>query len=489
MSDNDEYRMAIFSGRLEDWDAWKCDLEICNWCRKYGHKETECLVKRNGGGRAGPPHNEKKLGRYERVPGNPYNGPGKGGRISYGRGNGGRGGRNGRGRGKGLHGGNGCRICGSADHWGNECPKNKTEHSYTCLLATKKTYESVVEPQASSVMVDSGATSHMKRDTTGLTNVRQHSGHVYVANGEKLEVCYIGDWLMDVKHSDGVMFKDVVVVPNLSRDLLSMAKIDKAGGKIVIREGKGVIKKGDTCLPIRKVDNMYMLDYYGKSREEANVVSSPELWHQRFGHMNYEYLRQMGEIDGTGVPKGIKKPGVCATFPAAKHKQEVSRGELHDDVEEDDVDSMKIVGAHQKDDQRPAEDDGNIEDDPHQDQHPDDCGVDHVRDDPSQVGATGWKDTDNIVQNMNNMGRTRSKTKAREHHRIDDGFATMGGNLAFAAASEIVNEDCHLTEDESEVRAERRKARDAEYQAHMKNGTWELTTLPKGERCISNDGL
>src|SRR6056297_2634101 len=294
----------------------------CNWCGKYGHKEIECLVKKNGGGRAGPPNNGNKLGRYERVPGNTYNGPGKGGRNNVGRGNGGRGGRSGRGRGKGLHGGNGCRYCGSADHWGNECPKNKTEHSYTCLLATKKTYENVVEPQASPVMVDSGATSHMKRDTTGLTNVRQHSGHVYVANGDKLEVRYIGDWLMDIKHSDGiikgVMLKDVIVVPNLSRDLLSMAKIDKAGGKIVIREGKGTIEKGDTCLPMRKVDNVYMLDYYGKKCEEANVVSSPELWHQRFGHINYEYLRQIGEIDGTGVPKEIKKPGVCGMCERAK---------------------------------------------------------------------------------------------------------------------------------------------------------------------------
>ncbi|EWM20477.1 integrase core domain protein [Nannochloropsis gaditana] len=215
----------------------------CNWCRKYGHKEIECLVKRNGGGRAGPPHNGNNLGRYERVPGNPYNGTGKGGRNNFGRVNGGRGGRNGRGRGKGLHGGNGCRYCGSADHWGNECPKNKTEHSYTCLLATKDVSGNLKHRQVTSVMVDSGATSHMKRDTEGLVNIRRHYGHVYVANGEKLEVRYIGDWLIEVKHSDGtikgVMFKDVIVVPNLSRDLLSMARIDKAGGDVIIREGKG----------------------------------------------------------------------------------------------------------------------------------------------------------------------------------------------------------------------------------------------------------
>jgi hypothetical protein len=182
----------------------------CNWCGKYGHKEIECLVKKNGGGRAGPPHNGNKLGRYERVPGNPYNGPGKGGRISYGRGKGGRGGRNGRGRGKGLHGGNGCRYCGIADHWGNECPKsnpksNPKEHSYTCLLANKRTDTSIRQMKSTPVMVDSGATSHMKRDTTELINVRRHYGHVYVANGDKLEVCYIGDWLLDVEHSDGTI--------------------------------------------------------------------------------------------------------------------------------------------------------------------------------------------------------------------------------------------------------------------------------------------
>jgi hypothetical protein len=45
----------------------------------------------------------------------------------------------------------------------------------------------------------------MRRDTTGLTYVRRHYGHVYVAKGEKLEVHYIGDWLMEVKHSDGTI--------------------------------------------------------------------------------------------------------------------------------------------------------------------------------------------------------------------------------------------------------------------------------------------
>ncbi|EWM24819.1 gag-pol polyprotein [Nannochloropsis gaditana] len=176
------------------------------------------------------------------------------------------------------------------------------------------------------------------------------------------------------------------------------------------------------------------------------------------------------------------------TFPASI-RQPNTRVETHHNEEEDDKDSMKTVGAHQEDEVLPtdtSEDNDSIEDDLHQDGRPDDRDVDHVREYLSQVGATGWKDTDNIIQNMNNMGRTRSRTKAREHHRLVDGLATVGGDLAFAAALDFVHEDYHLTEDESEVLAERRKAKDVEYQAHIKNGTWELTPLPKGKRCISS---
>ena len=45
---------------------------------------------------------------------------------------------------------------------------------------------------SNSVMVDSGTTSHMKRDTEELVHIRRHRGHVYVVNGDKLEVHYIG---------------------------------------------------------------------------------------------------------------------------------------------------------------------------------------------------------------------------------------------------------------------------------------------------------
>ena len=100
------------------------------------------------------------------------------------------------------------------------------------------------------------------------------------------------------------------------------------------------------------------------------------------------------------------------TFPASVRGPN-SNVESYHNEEEDDVDPMKTVGAHQEDEVPPTDTseygDG-IEDELHQDERPDDRSVDHFREDPSQVGATGWKHTDNIIQNMDNMGRTRSKT-------------------------------------------------------------------------------
>jgi hypothetical protein len=69
---------------------------------------------------------------------------------------------------------------------------------------------------------------------------------------------------------------------------------------------------------------------------------------------------------------------------------------------------------------------------------------------------------------------------------MDDGLATMGGDLAFTAASEIVNANCNHEEHQACMQAERKKAKNAEYQAYMKTGTWELTPLPKGEGCTTS---
>ena len=51
----------------------------------------------------------------------------------------------------------------------------------------------------------------------------------------------------------------------------------------------------------------------------------------------------------------------------------------------------------------------------------------------------------------------------------------MEEDFAFTEALEIVTTNRHYKEDQANVQAELKKAKDAEYQAHIKNGNWELT--------------
>ena len=178
----------------------------------------------------------------------------------------------------GLNGGDGCRICGASDHWKNECPHRKgtsstpsgggswgSENTYMCLLAVVACM-AVDAGDIMSVLLDSGATAHMKRNKDNMTNVRAHKGRVTLANGTKVDVVAIGDWTTFIMHADGVVrkvvFNDVIVVPDLSRDLLSVAKIDDAGGKVIVSGGKGAIYKGGMGLPLRKINNTYVLDLH-----------------------------------------------------------------------------------------------------------------------------------------------------------------------------------------------------------------------------------
>ena len=288
----------------------------CSWCGTFGHKEVECLVKKSGGPR--------------RVPGN-RNRNGRGGRGGRGRGGRGRGG-----RGMGLNGGDGCRVCGSPDHWKNECPRRNGTSStpgggggkstYMCLLAVEACM-AVSTSDVMAVLLDSGATAHMKRNRDNMSNLRTHRGHVTLANGNKVDVVAIGDWTTFIKHADGVVrkvvFNDVIVVPDLSRDLLSVAKIDDAGGKVIVSGGKGAIYKGGMGLPLRKINNTYVLDlHHGlpESAEKVHVAVTPELWHQRFGHINYRYIRELGEL-GIGVPRDLGSDGICGSCQAGKHKK------------------------------------------------------------------------------------------------------------------------------------------------------------------------
>ena len=78
-------------------------------------------------------------------------------------------------------------------------------------------------------VVDSGCTSHMVSSDEGLTDVRWGKGRVIVAGGETLDSVGVGRIKATIKTHQGisklVTFEEVLLVPGLGRNLLSVKKV------------------------------------------------------------------------------------------------------------------------------------------------------------------------------------------------------------------------------------------------------------------------
>ena len=154
--------------------------------------------------------------------------------------------------------------------------------------------------------------------------------NIYVGDDRSLSVEGPG-----TVHLNNGQFKDVLCVPNLSCNLLSMYQITHLGeGKSVLFTPHQVVirdlKDPRHVLATRSVDDitkMYKFDNFGSSSlplvfvAHSDEVSS--LWHERFGHLNYRSLQNLRkEKMVTGLPMVSFKNGVCSKCVLRKHHRD-----------------------------------------------------------------------------------------------------------------------------------------------------------------------
>ncbi|TXG57288.1 hypothetical protein EZV62_018601 [Acer yangbiense] len=73
---------------------------------------------------------------------------------------------------------------------------------------------------------DSGATTHITNDVGKLSSAQTYTGNdfIYVGNGNKLPISRTGNALLRTVHGD-FNLKDVLVVPKLTKKLLSVSQL------------------------------------------------------------------------------------------------------------------------------------------------------------------------------------------------------------------------------------------------------------------------
>lgn len=158
---------------------------------------------------------------------------------------------------------------------------------------------------------DSGATHHYINKEDVLLNKKVFSKPTIIhlaEEGKEMEATCTGD--VEVLSNVGerqvcVTLKNVLCVPGLRVNLLSVSTIEKAGFEIVFANSKMYVKKGN-CIYVEgvRVGSLYKIFFMPNNNPVANLASDNdiELWHKRYGHLNYNTLmNNMKVVNGLNI--------------------------------------------------------------------------------------------------------------------------------------------------------------------------------------------
>ena len=158
-------------------------------------------------------------------------------------------------------------------------------------------------------LIDSGATVHVANSLQGFhsTSILQRSErHIEVANGVQAEVEAVGDIFLELADGFNILLKDVLFVPSIHRNLISVSRLDKDSYECYFGHGKCAIWFKEACVGVALLhDELYLLSLREKVNSVCNASEqislsnkeqkkrkrthdSSKLWHCRLGHISME---------------------------------------------------------------------------------------------------------------------------------------------------------------------------------------------------------
>ncbi|KAE9035822.1 hypothetical protein PR002_g7374 [Phytophthora rubi] len=171
-------------------------------------------------------------------------------------------------------------------------------------------------------IIDSGASNHMTGITSALSDLKELTREVTVTTtgGMRLKATQSG-WSRLVP-SEGPQFvlNDVLYVPGLQRNLISLSKASQAGIGTVFNNGSCVLSRGDSRLVASRISSgLYVLTtkaVEAAAYQAAAGVDSIDLWHQRLGHLNIRDLIKL--LKDNSIPWYGSKRLECRACAAEK---------------------------------------------------------------------------------------------------------------------------------------------------------------------------
>lgn len=188
------------------------------------------------------------------------------------------------------------------------------EAAFSAEIMEKEVLNSTTEDMW---IFDSGASKQMTFRSDWMSDLRKHEDEcVSLGDGTTCKVSGRGTVhikrLVNGQWLDGKL-EDVLYVPDLKKNLFSVGACMKKDYKVIFKDDTvelfldGMLK----AYGMRRNNNLFYMFFKGRSRNNANVVTTSNVkrWHERLGHVNYKYIRQMHKdgLINDSVPANVKE--------------------------------------------------------------------------------------------------------------------------------------------------------------------------------------
>lgn len=194
-----------------------------------------------------------------------------------------------------------CYICGSDKHESDKCPKKSKDDTQSSGNAKNAFSAMLANDKSLTWYIDSGASSHMTPHAQHFIN-KKHSSvkEIVAANNSRMQVKSAGDLKVSTQENE-INISDVLFVPQLSANLLSVHQIASKGNTVVFNtDGCTVYNTENKKLVHCEAENgVYKLHTNSEQCLISKSVDTAVTWHRRFGHLNYQSLNRLkGVVSG-----------------------------------------------------------------------------------------------------------------------------------------------------------------------------------------------
>jgi hypothetical protein len=239
-----------------------------------------------------------------------------------------------------------CHYCKKIGHKAENCwSKAKARNEISEKAEVTETVLQINGTKSESQWwcVDSGASSHMCSSKDQFQNIAQNDQVLNLANHSFTKIRGTGNVKIKVSNENNlrsVNLNNVMYVPDLRSNLLSVGKITDKGSTLIFENNKVYIldKDGKEIMIGQKRNHLYyvreILDKKGETAAASMNISRTKIqeWHEKFGHINEQQLKELArsnEVYGLNIGCNEHLINCSVCLKAKQTRKSFSRNESH----------------------------------------------------------------------------------------------------------------------------------------------------------------